>query len=300
MRGVFVATFVLLSSAPAHAQELEPRSYSPSPVGTNFFAVAAGHLTGDVLFDPSLPIEDVHADIDVLTLGYGRTFSLAHRLGLATIAVPFAQANVDGQVFDAPRAVRRQGLADVRARVSVQVLGGKAMAPAEFAHAARRTIVGVSLTMQAPTGEYDSTKLINLGTNRWAFKPEVGVSVPVGHWSLDAYAGVWFYTNNTAFFPGGSVKRQDPLTSLQGHVTYTFKNRAWVALDGTWYGGGAVTVDENPPAERFSNSRIGGALSIPLTKRQSIKLVASTGATARTGTDFDSYVVGWQLVWFDR
>jgi hypothetical protein len=96
------------------------------------------------------------------------------------------------------------------------------------------------------------------------------------------------------------VKRQDPLVSLQGHVTYTFRSHAWVALDGTWYGGGEVTVNGGPPSEPYSNTRLGGAVSIPLTRRQSFKLAASTGAAVRTGTDFDSFIAGWQFVWFDR
>jgi hypothetical protein len=290
---------VLLAASSLHAQELEPRSYSPSPVGTNFFVLAAGYLTGDVLFDPTLPITDVRADIDALTAGYGRTFGIAGKLGLVTFALPWARLDADGLVLDAPRSVRRQGLADFRARVSVQVVGDPAMTREEFAKTPHhRTIVGLSLSVQAPTGEYDSTKLINLGTNRWALKPEVGVAVPAGRFTLEAYAGLWFFTNNTAFFPGDSTKKQDPMPSLQGHVTYTFRNRAWVALDGTWYGGGQVTVDSNPPASRFSNTRVGVAASLPLSKSQSIKLSASTGATARTGTDFDSYVLGWQIVWF--
>lgn len=283
------------------AQELEPRSYSPSPLGTNFFAAAVGHLTGDVLFDPSLPIEDVHSDVNVLILGYGRTFGLAGRLGLVTVGVPIGRIDAEGLVLDAPRAVRRQGIADLRARLSLQIAGGKAMTLEEFAKSPpRRTIVGVSLTVQAPTGEYDSTKLINLGTNRWAVRPEVGVSVPVGRWSVDAYGGVWLFSSNDAFYPGPSVKRQDPLVSIQGHVTYTFRSRAWVALDGTWYGGGEVTVNGGPPSEPYSNTRLGSAVSIPLTKRQSFKLAASTGTTVRTGTDFDSFIAGWQIVWFDR
>lgn len=291
----------LIVAATARAQELEPRSYSPSPVGTNFVAVVAGYLTGDVLLDPTLPITDVHADLDVLTLGYGRTFGLAGKLGLFTIAAPWAHADASGQVVDAPKSVTRDGLADLRARFSVQVVGDPAQSRADFTQSAhRKTIVGVSLSVQAPTGEYDKTHLINLGTNRWAFKPEIGVSVPVSSWTLEAYAGVWLFTNNTAFYPGTSVKRQDPLFSLQGHVSYTFRNRAWVALDGTWYGGGEVRIDAGPPASRFSNSRIGAAGSFPITKRQSMKLAASTGATARVGSAFDSYTLGWQLVWFDR
>ena len=287
-------------AAGARAQELEPRAFSPSPVGTNFVAVSVGTLRGEILFDPTLPITDVDARIGIAALGYGRTFGLAGRQALVTIAIPYAVAHVEGMVAEQARSVHRDGLADVRVKASWNLVGVRAMTPAEFAKAPRRTIFGVSLTIQAPTGQYDRTKLINIGTHRWAVKPEVGVSVPVKRWSFDVYAGAWFFTDNDAFYPGSSVKSQDPLTSLQGHVSYTFKSRAWIAVDGTWYGGGEVTIDENPPSTRFSNTRFGATVSIPVAKRHAVKLAASTGTSARTGTDFDSYLIGWQMTWFDR
>ena len=188
----------------------------------------------------------------------------------------------------------------MRLRVSLNLLGPGAMTREAFATAPRKTILGLSLTVQAPTGQYDETRLINLGTNRWAFKPEVGVSVPAGRWFLDLYAGAWFFTSNEEFYPGESTRRQEPLGSLQAHASYTFKSRAWLAFDATWYGGGESTIDDGPPSIRQSNTRLGGTCSLPITPSQSIKIAASTGAAARTGTDFDTYLVGWQMTWFDR
>lgn len=281
------------------AQELEPRAYSLAPLRTNFVAIAAGVTQGAILFDPTLPITDVSAQFNLATIGYGRTFALGRRPGLVTIAVPYAWGHAEGQVFDAARRVTRSGFADARIRASLNLVGPPAMEPSEFARAPRSTIVGVSLTVQAPVGEYDRTKLINLGTNRWAVKPEVGVSVPVGRWYLDAYAGAWFFETNDDFFPGGATRRQDPLAAIQGHASYTFENHVWVAFDATWYGGGETTVDSGPPSMRQSNTRIGATVSIPVTRRQSLKISASTGASTRTGTDFDTYLAAWQITWFD-
>ena len=284
----------------AQAQELEPRAYSPAPVGTNFFAVAVGASRGAVLLDPTIPVTDVRARLDQATLGYARTFAFGSRPGLVSFGIPYVWGDVDGNVQEQARQIHRSGLADVRVKMSVNFVGPKAMSPAEFATAPRRTIVGASLTVQAPTGEYDETKLINLGTNRWAFKPEVGVSVPVGQWYLDVYGGVWLFTTNDQFYPGGATRSQDPLTTLQAHASYTFKSRAWLAADATWYGGGAVAIDDSPPTARQNNTRFGGTFSTPITKRQSLKIAISGGASARAGTDFQTYVVGWQLMWFDR
>lgn len=294
------AIAILAIAGGVRAQELEPRAYSPSPVGTNFVAVVASGTTGSILFDPTVPVTDVNADLGIVTLGYGRTFALGGHQGLVALAVPYAWGHVSGLVGEEARRVWRSGFADLRVKASLNLLGPKAMGVEEFRTAPRRTILGVSLTVQAPTGQFDETKLINLGTDRFAVKPEVGVSVPVGRWYLDAYAGAWFFETNDRFYPGDATRRQDPLWVVQAHASCTLPSRTWFALDATWYGGGASTIDANPPSSRQSNSRLGGTVSLPLKEGQSLKIAVSTGATARTGTDFDTLNVGWQITWFDR
>jgi hypothetical protein len=164
--------------------------------------------------------------------------------------------------------------------------------------APRRTIVGTSVTVLAPTGQYDRTRLINLGNHRWAFKPEVGVAVPKGPWDIDAYLGVWLFTANDDFYPGGLERTQDPVVALQGHVSYTFKPRLWLAFDGTWYSGGSAQVEGGEPVGAVSNSRVGVTLSLPVGSRQSFKVSYSGGVVVRTGTDFRTLAVGYQFLWF--
>jgi hypothetical protein len=284
----------------ACAQEMEPRAYSPSPIGTNFLAIIGGLTRGEVLFDPTVPITDTEAELGLATLGYGRTFGLAGRQGLVAVAVPYGWGHVEGLVQEEARYIRRAGFGDLRVKASLNLIGPRAMSVEEFRKAPRRAILGVSFAIQAPVGEYYPEKLINLGTNRWAFKPEIGVSVPAGRWYLDAYAGAWFFETNERFYPGYATKRQDPLVALQAHASYTFKSRAWVAIDATWYGGGEATVDSNPPSTRQSNSRLGATFSVPLAARHSLKLAVSSGVSTRTGSDFDTVLVGWQHTWFDR
>ncbi len=295
-----LAGIVIAAGTIARAQELEPRAYSPSPLGTNFLGVAVGTSSGDVLFDPTVPISDASAKVDLGTLIYGRTYGVFGRLGTVTIAVPVSIAHVTGSVGEDTRSVKRRGFADLRVRASVNLIGGRALTREEFMKAKRKTTLGFSLTVQAPTGQYEPTRLINLGTNRWAYKPELGLSVPVGRWTLEAYAGCWFFGDNDAFYPGASTKSEDPLRAVQAHFAYTFKNRAWLALNATWYGGGRTTIDDNPPSSPLSNSRIGGTFSLPLTAAQSIKLAASKGAAVRTGSDFTTFVAAWQIVLFDK
>jgi hypothetical protein len=188
----------------------------------------------------------------------------------------------------------------MRVKFSINLRGNPARSRAEFAKLRKRTfIVGISVTVTAPTGKYDPPKLINIGTNRWAFKPELGISYPVKkNLDLDLYFGAWLFTRNADFFPGNKLRQQDPITTLQGHISYTFRPRLWIAADMTWYRGGAATVEHGAPAGEQNNSRAGATFSMPLGTMQSLKLAYSGGTTARIGSDFKALTVAWQYSWF--
>ena len=295
-----LGALVLLSSR-VEGQDLEPRAYSPSPTGTNFMIAGFGTSSGSVLFDPTLPITDVHANLYSPLVGVGRTMGIAGRQALVTAALPYVWGDIEGKVSEQQTAITRSGLADLRVKLAFNLRGSPALTPQEFAKSRHRgIIVGTSLSVVVPIGQYDPAKLINLGTNRWAFKPELGISYPRKRWNFDLYAAVWLFTKNPIFYPGTSMRRQDPLSSLQAHVSYTIRPRLWLAVDSTWYGGGAGHVNDGPATGRLSSSRIGVTLSLPLRKKQSLKVAYSTGATARSGADFSTLSVAWQFMWFDR
>jgi Putative MetA-pathway of phenol degradation len=294
--GIFV--FLIWPAGIAPAQDLEPRAYAASPVGLSFLAVIAGHSSGGVVVDPSLPVEDAEATVNSLGVGLGTTFDLFGRTALAVAALPLAWADASGRVGENAAEVSRAGLADPRIKLSLNLVGGRALVPSEFARAPRRTIVGVSLTAIPPLGQYDRTKLINLGANRWAFKPEIGISRLVrSKWTLDGYAGIWMATANDEFYPGASHRTQRPIVALQAHVSYTARPRLWIAADGTWYSGGRTTVDGVEKGDLQRNSRLGATLSLPIARQQSLKVTGSAGATTRIGSDFRTIAVAWQMSW---
>lgn len=296
---VFVfLTAAMLTTSAVLAQDMEPRAYAASPVGVSFLAVLGGHSSGAVLVDPSLPIEDVRASVNSLGVGLGRTFDLFGHTALVVAALPFAWAEATGRVGETTGQASRTGLADPRIKLSVNLVGGRALSVPEFARTQRTTIVGVSLAAIPPLGQYDRTKLVNLGANRWALKPEIGVSRLISKWTIDGYAGVWFATANHEFYPGASVRTQRPIVALQAHVSYTARPRLWIAGDGTWYSGGRTTVDGLEKADLQRNSRIGVTVSFPIAGRQSLKVSASTGATTRVGSDFRTIAAAWQVSWF--
>jgi hypothetical protein len=288
----------MLSIHVAEAQELEPRAYSPSPIGTTFVIGGFGRSQGPILMDPSLDVDNVLGDLWIGTVGIGRIFGVAGRQARVFAVFPFAWGNVSGDVHGQAERQDLAGFVDPRVKLSIGLRGAPALTPSEFARAPRRAVLGASVTLMPPVGQYTPTQVVNLGYNRWAFKPEVGASRPFGRWTFDGYAGVWFFTSNDAYYPGRAQRRQDPVFTWQTHISYALPHRTWVAFNGTWFAGGQTRVDgiENPDLQR--NSRLGATLSVPLVGGHSVKFVYSTGATTRRGSAFNTFNVTWQLVMF--
>ncbi len=296
MAGV-VLLLLLGGLRPARAQQLEPRAYSPSPVGLNIIGVAGLYTTGGIVTDPTSPIQNLQARVSGLAPYYARTFGVLGRQASITVVTPIAEAKAHGDVLGTGRSIDRTGVLDPQARFAMNLLGGPALTPQEFRQHAPGTTLGASITVNAPFGQYDPAKLINLGTNRWACKPEVGISQPVGDWIFELYAGVWLFEANGNFY-GGKVKRQDPLASYQAHVVYEVRPRLWAAADFTYFAGGETTLDGTPQDDRQGNSRGGLTVSVPIAGAQSLKFSWSRGVSTRVGSNFDTIGVAWQLAWF--
>jgi hypothetical protein len=188
------------------------------------------------------------------------------------------------------------GAANPLLRISANLVGAPALTLQEFAAYRQDLIVGVSLQVGVPLSQYDPTRLLNIGTNRWSAKPEVGVSKAIGSWTIEGQAAVTFYGDNTDFF-GGSTRTQDPLYALQGHVIHSFRSGIWASLDLTYFAGGRSTIDGVAKNDLQQNWRVGATLAIPVDRRNSIKLAASSGVSARTGNNFDLLAVAWQYRW---
>lgn len=283
------------------AQDLDPRAYLWLPVKTNTLISGYSYSHGGVVTDPTLPIEDLEATVHGASLGYVHTFGLFGLTSSAMVALPYSWVEASGKVVGQSQSITRSGLADSRMRLTILVHGGPAVGVQEFIKSPKKTLVGVSMSINAPTGEFFSDKLINIGTHRWSFKPEVALSQPIGkRWLIDAYAGVWFFTTNYSFYPGTSNRSQDPMGSFQVHISYNITPRLWVAYNTTYYVGGRSSIDGSINDDRQSNTRIGVTAVMPVGKSNSIKLAASTGAVVRIGQDFTTFSLGWQHSWFGK
>jgi hypothetical protein len=280
----------------ASGQEMEPRAYSPAPVGTQFVFATYGYQSGDVLLDASLPLTDVSIKLNAGTFGYGRAFNLAGRQANVAVLFPYIWGTAQGTVFEDQVNVRRSGGGDVRVRFSTFLKGGKALSPEEFATRRPGTLIGTSVVIVVPTGQYDPRRLVNPGTNRWAVKPEIGISKPLDRWTFEVMGGAWFFSANDSFL-GASRRGQKPMASFQGAVIYTLRPRMWVSGNATFYAGGRTILNGIENEDRQRNSRVGATFSLPLTRRQSLKVAWAKGVTTRIGGDLNTVVVGWQYAW---
>lgn len=282
-----------LGAPGACAQELEPRAYSNTPTGLNFLLAGYGYTEGNLSFDPSVPIEDADLRTNSAVVAWARSLGVRGRSAKVDIVVPHTWLSGTALVEGQPRRREVSGFADPRFRYSVNLYGAPALSMQEFSSYRQDIIVGASLQVSVPVGQYDDSKLVNIGTNRWAFKPELGISKAWGAWTVDVAAAAALYTDNTDFL-GGSTLSQDPLYSVQGHIVYGFRSGIWLALDGTYYWGGRTSVDDIKADTLKRNTRLGLTVALPVDLRNSVKLLASTGVSSRTGDEYDGLGIFWQ------
>jgi hypothetical protein len=287
---------VLLLPLCGSGQELEPGAYWPIATGVKIVTAVNTFNWGDVAFDPSAPVDEGGAAIDTTAFAFTRSFSLAGRSANAGVVLPVVAGHLQGLYLGEPAEVSRFGLGDPRLRLAMNLYGAPAMVPKAFCVYRQQTIVGVSVTVAPPLGQYDSNKLINLGTNRWSFRPELGVSRAYGRWIVEAMAGVWLFTDNTDFI-GGRTREQDPIVATQFHVTFRFKRNMWLAGDANYFTGGRTTIGGKQNLDLQRNSRIGATFSSALDSHQAIRASVSRGAYTTIGADFTSVGVSYSYAW---
>ena len=298
--------FTAFLSQVVFAQDLAPRAYVISPIHSNAVVVSYAYFNGNLDLG-GIPITDATATANIPSLSLFHSMNFFGRTANFTATVPYGVADFSGEIRSNETDVHRSGMPDSVYRFSVNLYGGPSMDIREFAKWRQRTIIGASFRFDAPTGQYDPSKLVNFGNNRWGFRPEVGLSRRMGHWIVDAYVGGWFYTDNPKFFsqnqynPGILIRGQKPITSIEGHLSYDVKPRLWVSFDGNFWRGGASSLNgvENSSTEQ-RNSRLGGTASVPITKHQSLKLSYNNGAYIKYGGNFQNVSVGWQYSWYGR
>ncbi|MGP0099227.1 MAG: transporter [Terriglobales bacterium] len=307
LSGVGFAAALLVSSVLIRAQDLAPRAYVITPLHSNAVLLTYSFFDGSINFNGAFPVSGASGNYSVPIFSYYHSFGIFGRSANVAVGLPYAIGNFQGTVSGAGQNLYRSGLVDSVYRFSVNLKGGPAMNPKEFVKWHQKILLGASLKVIAPTGQYDPTKLINWGANRWSFKPELGYSQRWGKWVVDGYVGAWFFTTNhdywshNSYYPGTRSLSQAPMGALESHLSYDFTRRLWVSLDGNFWFGGATRVGgvENPLTKQ-ENSRLGGTAAVPIAKHQSLKFSYSNGTYIRFGGNYQNVSVAWQYSWLGR
>jgi outer membrane putative beta-barrel porin/alpha-amylase len=295
---ILAIPFLLMAHSSRAAQELEPGSYQNAPTGVNVAAASVVISRGNVLTEASLPVEGARAEVEVLGLAYVRTLGVLGRAAKFDAQIPVTWADFSGVVAGEARTRSPRGLADPRFRLSVNLLGSPALTIPEFAKYRQRAILGVSVQVVPPLGQYDDDRYVNLGSNRWSFRPETGVSWGHGRFIFEGAAGAWLFTHNANYV--GRTQEQSPLYFAKANAIVTFRRGIWGALSYGRATGGRTRVNGVESNSLQTNDRLGTTWLIPITRWVAMRVVYTSGLATRFGADFDSFAIGAQYTWFKR
>jgi hypothetical protein len=292
-----ISAFIFLTRlSPMNCQDLEPRAYTNLPVGLNFIIAGYVYTAGGVLFDPAVPLDNANIKIHGSVFAYARSVKIGGMSGRIDIVLPYAWLSGTADFQGQPVSRDVSGFGDPRIRMTLNIIGSPALPLSGFKDFKQDLIVGASLLINIPLSQYDPDRLVNIGTNRFTFKPELGISKTAGHFYLELSGGAAFYTVNHEFYQG-KTRSQNPIGSVQGHVVYGLKRGIWASVDGTYYWGGATTVDGVKGNDLQKNTRLGATFALPVNLHNSLKLYLSTGVSTRTGSDFNAIGLAWQYRW---
>ncbi len=301
LQACLLVPLLLTLASPCPGEEMEPRRWSHLPVDSNFLGAGYVYTKADISFDPVLKIEDGQADIHTWGAKYVRTFSLFDKSARLDLLQAYQEGHWKGLLDGKPKDVSRNGWADTLVRFAINLYGAPPLQAKEYAayRAATdvETIVGAGLSIQLPTGDYMKDKLINLGTNRYTFRPQIGLVHMRGKWSAELTGMAALYTDNNEFFNGHKLE-QDPLYIIHGHLIYTFRSGVWASASAGYDYGGRSTVDGERKDDRRQDLGWAFSFGLPVSRHLSVKFAyIGTRTQESTGIDSDSLSVALSSFW---
>ena len=283
------------------AQELDTRRWSHLPTNVNIVGGGFVYTAADISFDPVLTLENVEMEKHSIPLRFIRTFELAGKSARVDLLTAYQDARWSGLVNGVPVTTARNGMSDLSLRFGVNLLGAPPLSGQDFVKYRARTdpetIVGLGLEVQVPTGQYLEDRLLNLGSNRFTFRPQLGIVHKRGKWSTEVTAVSWIYTDNDEFF-NGNVLENDPFQTVEGHVFYAFRPGLWVGAGAGWGYGRRSTLNGIRKDDLRENIGWGLSLGYPITRNLGLKM-GYIGLRTQTpvGADSDNYFAGLALLW---
>jgi hypothetical protein len=294
---LYLASAVFSLGPSANAQFTDPRNYQNAPVGVNQIELAYGYTHADASVDPSIIIVGARLNLNQGTIAYKRYFSLLHRMAWIAPSLPIAGLN--GSISGTRISGAVVGAGDSSYEMALLLKGGPALSVTEFENYQPTATIGMSLGITAPTGLYDSSRILNLGSSRWSFNPEFAVSYPFGpqqKWALDAYANAAFYTDNISY-RGRQILSQEPIPGFEGHISYSFLDSLVASLDSRYAFRGETNVDhvnQNNPQKNFI---LGSEVIVSLNERNSLSFIVAKALVHENGPTITGFSVKYDYVW---
>ncbi len=284
-----------------NAQDLEPRRWSHLPTDQYMVGLGYKYTEADIYFNPVWKITDGTARLNSLGLGAIRTFDLAGKSARFSLLLPYTSGRWEGEVDNEFRVIHRRGLGDPRLRLSVNLYGAPALKGSEFAlyrgQHETNTVVGASIAVTLPMGQYHDDRLINIGNNRWSVRPQIGLVHSSGPWSFELTGSAFVFTNNNSFI-GKAVLKQNTMYAAQAHVIYNFKPGLWVSVSTAYGAGGRIYIDHQKTEFEVDNWLWAAGLGFPIGKTQNLNLTWLSGRTQNlVGRDSDNLLLSWSMRW---
>ncbi|HTS56586.1 MAG TPA: transporter [Terriglobales bacterium] len=291
------AVAVLHLPGEAWAQFTDAHSYDNTPVGTNQIELSYTYVHANSSIDTSLIIAGAKLNLNQGMISYARYFGLFNRTMWAEAGVPIA--GLSGSVSGTRIQGSINGAGDSSYQIAMLLKGGPALTVEQFEGYKPTTTLGVSFTLTAPSGQYNASKILDLGSDRWLFKPEIALSQPFGpeqKWQVDTYANAYFYTDNTSY-RGREILHQQPLPGFEGHLSYSFNDSVWVSVD-TRYSFGAITflngVDQNNGQQNFI---LGSEMNVSINTRNSLLFEFAKAPVHQNGPALTGFTVKYDYTW---
>lgn len=287
----------LMWATQSMAQEVTPRFFWPTPKGTKVLVVGYSYLSGDLLFDASVPIEAADSTINTGILAYTQTIDLWGRTSNFLVSVPYSNGSAQGLVNGVPGERDFSAFGDFSMTLNVNLRGAPSMNKEEFLafRADPKPLIGASIKVIAPTGEYYSDRLVNVGSNRWTTRFKLGAVYPLKEkLLLELSASAWFFGDDKDFVAG--KKEQEPIYSAEANLIKRIRPGLWASLDATYYYGGRQTIGGNQLSNAQSNLKLGGTVVVPFLQRHAIKVGYAHGVVTRYGDDFNQFLLSYQVL----
>lgn len=296
---ILITSAFILFKFLCYAQDLEPRRWTSLPTGIQVLGIGYANTSGEIFFDPVMQVEDASFNANTFILQYVRPFKFGNKLARVDIYLPYSIANWEGLLAGIPTTVNRSGFADPRLRLSINIIGPKALDPKELFKYMKdnpvNTTLGASIAVTLPLGQYYEDKLLNLGHNRFSFRPQIGLLHNWNKWSFELTSSVFIFTKNNSFY-NGKKRKQNPLFALQTHVIKRFDSKIWTSLSVGYGTGGKSIINNVSNGDQRGNFLGSISLGFPVFKKQSLKFAFLQSTTLKDiGSDSSSFILGWSF-----